>query len=98
MARNHEQHEKNVTPEPQHGALVPSYSPLEVIAGVRAYRRGDFILYTIKGEPAKVLELVGELDRRGVNEVIALVSHRVNSEGRDGDVEAEPDGLLDKKR
>jgi len=63
------------------GSLVPLYSPLDVRRGIQAYRRGDVILYTVRGEPRKVQELIGELDRRGVGELVALVSHRVG--GRD---------------
>jgi len=59
------------------GSLVPLYSPLDVTRGIQAYRRGDIILYTVRGEPSKVQELIGELDRRGVSELVALVSHRV---------------------
>jgi len=57
-------------------ALAPIYSPLDVAEGIQAYRRGDMILYTIRGEPSAVQKLIGELDRRGVGEVVALVSHR----------------------
>ena len=59
-----------------HVALAPIYSPLDVAQGIQAYKRGDMILYTIRGEPSAVQELIGELDRRGVGEVVALVSHR----------------------
>ena len=58
-------------------SLVPLYSPLDVSEGLQAYRRGNVILYTIRGEPQKVQELIGELDNRGVGELVALVSHRV---------------------
>lgn len=61
-----------------HVSLAPVYSPLDVTRGIQAYRRGDMILYTIRGEPSEVLELIGELDRRGVSEVVALVSHRAD--------------------
>lgn len=67
-----------------HMALAPIYSPLDVTTGIQAYRRGDMILYTIRGEPRQVQELIGELDRNGVGEVVALVSHRA--------VDAEVDG------
>ncbi len=49
-------------------ALVPVYSPLDVKRGIEAYRRGDVILYTVRGEPREVQALIGELDRRGVQE------------------------------
>ncbi|MBS3761677.1 MAG: hypothetical protein KGZ25_00105 [Planctomycetes bacterium] len=49
------------------------------------------ILYTIRGEPAKVQELIQELDERGTEEVVALVSHRVGemAETAEAVVEAE---------
>jgi len=53
---------------PIHGAPIAP-------PGIQAFRRGDFILYTVRGEPAKVLELMGQLDRQGVGEVVALISH-----------------------
>ncbi len=61
-------------------SLVPLYSPLDVTRGIQAYRRGDIILYTVRGKPSKVQELIGELSRRGVNELVALVSHRAGAE------------------
>ncbi|MFP4028547.1 MAG: hypothetical protein ACLFWL_12210 [Candidatus Brocadiia bacterium] len=72
-------------------SLVPLYSPLDVSVGLQAYRRGDMILYTIRGEPAKVQELIQELDERGTEEVVALVSHRVGEvvETAEAVVEAE---------
>ncbi len=57
-------------------SLVPLYAPLDVSRGLQAHRRGDVILYTVRGEPEKVRELINELDGRGVNELVALVSHR----------------------
>lgn len=66
-------------PEPEdqerNVSLVPLYSPLDVSKGLQAFRRGDMILYTVRGEPEKVQELIRELDGKGVNEVVALVSH-----------------------
>jgi len=64
-------------------ALAPVYSPPDVTRGIQAYRRGDLILYTVRGEPSEVQQLIGELDRRGVGEVVALVSHRAG----DGELE-----------
>lgn len=67
-------------PEPENDernvSLVPLYSPLDVSKGLQAYRRGDMILYTVRGEPDRVKELLQELDGRGVSEVVALISHR----------------------
>ena len=82
--------EKDQAPK---GSLVPLYSPLDVSRGIQAYRRGDVILYTVRGEPRKVQELIGELDRRGVSELVALVSHRVT--GRD--MLGEPQQVADAK-
>ena len=76
-----------------HMSLAPIYSPLDVTRGIQAYRRGDMILYTIRGEPSEVQELIAELDRRGVGEVVALVSHRA-AEDRSGE-EDESEATLD---
>ncbi len=57
------------------GALVPLYTS-PIMPGIQAFRRGDIILYTIRGEPAQVLDLIGQLDRDGVDEVVALISHQ----------------------
>ncbi|MFP4176829.1 MAG: hypothetical protein ACOCR1_02530 [Planctomycetota bacterium] len=59
-------------------SLVPLYSPLDVSKGLQAYRRGEMVLYTVRGEPEKVQQLMDELDGRGVGEVVALVSHRAD--------------------
>ena len=79
-------------------SLVPTYSPLDVSKGIQAYRRGDVILYSIRGEPHDVLELIGELDKRGVDEVVALVSHRASDEEPDDDTGDEPDPGAGKRR
>lgn len=89
----------------QNVSLVPLYSPLDVSKGLQAYRRGEMILYTVRGEPSKVQELISELDGQGVNEVVALVSHHadqpedvhtVDAEPADkgDDEEAEPEGEM----
>jgi len=82
MSKNQNTRKKNSGPQApaMAGALVPVYAPLDVPMGLQAYRRGEVILYRVRGEPAKAVELLNELDRRGVNEVVALVSHRVRSE------------------
>ena len=77
-------------------SLVPLYSPLDVTRGIQAYRRGDVILYTIRGEPSEVLELIGELDKRGVGELVALVSHRA-PEAKSNEPRSEPDSHADKR-
>lgn len=60
--------------EPHAGALIPLSSG--VARGIQAFRRGEAILYTVRGEPAKVQELISQLDKQGVDELIALISHR----------------------
>ncbi len=57
------------------GSLVPLYTS-PIVPGIQAFRRGDIILYTIRGEPAQVLDLIGQLDKDGVDEVVALISHQ----------------------
>lgn len=74
----------------QNVSLVPLYSPLDVAKGLQAYRRGEMILYTVRGEPEKVQELISELDGRGVNEVVALVSHHADQPEDVHTVDAEP--------
>lgn len=62
----------------EHGeemSLVPMYAGVDIMPGIQAYRRGEVILYTIRGEPRQVRELMGELDRTGVDEVVALITH-----------------------
>ncbi len=65
------------TPEegPQAGSLVPMYGVPAIARGIQAFRRGDIILYTVRGEPKEVLELMRQLDKQGVGEVVALISH-----------------------
>ncbi len=65
--------------EARAGSLVPLYASA-IVPGVQAFRKGDIILYTIRGEPAQVLELVGQLDKEGVEEVVALISHPAQEE------------------
>ena len=65
------------------------YVGRDVDRGIQAFRRGDMILYTVRGEPDEVQELVGELNKRGVDEVVALISHQPFDE-QDEDDEEEP--------
>jgi len=58
------------------GALVPTYGVSAIVPGTQAFRRDDVIFYTVRGEPQKVQELMGMLDREGVDEVVALISHQ----------------------
>jgi hypothetical protein len=62
----------------QGGALVPFYGVPGVTPGIQAFRRGNIILYTVRGEPKEVQALIGQLDQQGVGEVVALISHRAD--------------------
>ena len=73
------------------GSLVPVYAGRDIARGVQAYRRGNVILYTVRGEPREVLELVGELDKDGVDEVVALISHRSEDAPEEREVQSEPE-------
>ena len=63
---------------PSRGALVPTYGVSAIVPGTQAFRRDNVIFYTVRGEPQKVLELMGMLDREGVGEVVALISHQAD--------------------
>ena len=58
------------------GPLIPIEGVSSIVRGIQAFRRGDLILYTVRGEPSEVQELMGQLNRRGVGEVIALIRHQ----------------------
>ena len=58
------------------GALVPAFGGPAIVPGTQAFRRDNIILYTVRGEPRQVLELMGRLDQEGVGEVVALISHQ----------------------
>ena len=60
------------------GALVPTYGVSAIVPGMQAFRRDNVIFYTVRGEPQKVQELMGMLDREGVGEVVALISHQAD--------------------
>ena len=64
--------------KPQAGPLVPFYDVPGMFRGIQALRRGDMILYTIRGEPEAVIELMAQLDKKGVSEVVALISHQAD--------------------
>jgi len=55
------------------GELVPIDD--SVVKGIQAWRRGDAILYTVRGEPKEVGELILELEGQGIDEIIAMISH-----------------------
>jgi hypothetical protein len=77
------------------GSLVPLSSGMGIVPGVQALRRGDVILYSVRGEPETVKELIGHLGRDGVREVVAFISHRAHDardgEGSSPDVGGPPD-------
>lgn len=72
-------------------SLVPLQGAPAIVPGIQAFRRGDVILYTVRGEPAEVQELMGKLSDDNVGEVVALISHQAgDDEGDAQEVEAEP--------
>jgi len=70
-------------------ALVPIYAGYDIARGIQAQRRGSRIFYTIRGEPKQVLELIGELDKHGVREVVALITHRSSEVDKEGQSEGD---------
>ncbi len=62
------------------GPLVPIEGGPPIVPGIQAFRRGDAVLYTVRGEPRQVQELMGQLDKAKVGEVIALISHQAQGE------------------
>ena len=66
------------------GALVPIDD--SVVKGIQAWRRGDAILYTVRGEPREVGELILELEGQGIDEIIATAWgwRRAHPEGYGG--------------
>jgi hypothetical protein len=67
-------------PGPPAGPLVPLEGGPSIVPGIQAFRRGDVVLYTVRGEPRQVQELMGQLDKAQVGEVIALISHHAPEE------------------
>ena len=67
------------------GSLVPLYGGAEIVPGIQAFRRGDVVLYTVRGEPRTVQELIGQLDKDGIGEVIALITHQAEEQPADAD-------------
>jgi hypothetical protein len=78
------------TDEAHAGALVPVYGGTEIVPGIQAFRRGNAILYTVRGEPREVQELMSQLDEAGVDEVIALISHEAQDELAEPDEDTPP--------
>jgi hypothetical protein len=71
---------ENGNAESRAGPLVPLYGAPMTAPGIQAFRRGNLILYTVRGEPRKVLELMGRLDEEGISEVVALITHHADGE------------------
>jgi len=76
MAREPEDNDKNPVDEERPGPLVPLYGGRDIVPGIQAFRHGSAILYSVRGEPELVRELMGKLDEDGVDEVLAFISHR----------------------
>ena len=62
------------------GPLVPIVGAPAIVPGIQAFRRGDVVLYTVRGEPRQVQELMGQLDKERVGEVVALISHHAQDD------------------
>jgi hypothetical protein len=78
--------------ESQALSLVPLQGAPAIVPGIQAFRRGDVILYTVRGEPAEVQELMARLTDDNVGEVVALISHQATDDEeaeQDSDDEAE---------
>jgi hypothetical protein len=75
-------------------SLVPIKGAPAIVPGIQAFRRGDLILYTVRGEPAEVQELMARLSEDNVGEVVALISHQAEDADEDaaGDVGEDPAG------
>jgi hypothetical protein len=73
MADDNQNSDPEETP-PIAEAPAPMYGG--VTEGVQAYRRGDVVVYTVRGGPGDVRELLDLLERDGAEEVVALISHR----------------------
>jgi len=85
------------TGDPPAGPLVPVYGVPGIAPGVQAFRRGGMILYTVRGEPKEVQDLMGRLGEKGVGEVVALISHSAEESPARGEEGPEPgdDGQTD---
>jgi hypothetical protein len=55
--------------------LAPMVQRGDIASGIQAFRRGEMVIYTVRGDPETVRELMSELERQGVGPVVALVSH-----------------------
>jgi hypothetical protein len=85
--------EANASPsaEAPAGPLVPIEGGPPIVPGIQAFRRGDIVLYTVRGEPSEVQELMGHLDKQQVGEVIALISHHAQDEPPPADEVGQPE-------
>lgn len=83
MGTDSDQNESEFREQGQPGPLVPLYGGTDIVPGIQAFRRGDIVLYTVRGEPELVKELIGRLDREGIGELVAFISHRTEEEDAD---------------
>jgi hypothetical protein len=80
MGRDPEETNQPPSAQPPPGPLVPIVGAPAIVPGIQAFRRGNVVLYTVRGEPRQVLELMGRLDKERVGEVVALISHHAQDE------------------
>lgn len=66
----------NSTPEKQETGPAPMPLYGGVVDGIQAYRRGEDVVYSVQGRPEDVRQLLDLLERDGVEDVVALISHR----------------------
>ncbi|MGD2174334.1 MAG: hypothetical protein PVJ27_02940 [Candidatus Brocadiaceae bacterium] len=76
MASDSEDTDRTPTEDAPAGSLVPVYGSTDIVPGIQAFRRGGMVLYTVRGEPELVRQLLGRLGEDGVEEVVAFISHR----------------------
>ena len=80
MGREPDKASRSPSAQPTPGPLVPIAGVPAIVPGIQAFRRGDVVLYTVRGEPSQVLELMGRLDKERVGEVVALISHHAQDD------------------
>lgn len=80
MGRNPEETNEPPSAQSPPGPLVPIVGVPAIVPGIQAFRRGNVVLYTVRGEPRQVLELMGRLDKERIGEVVALISHHAQDE------------------
>ncbi len=96
MAPEPEDSDENPVDEERPGPLVPlPVGGREIVHGIQAFRRGDAILYSVRGEPELVRELMGRLGQDGVEEVVAFISHQIEPGPAPREPDAEDEGQDD---